>query len=104
MVGDYGSECKRYRGWRVHAINNGLSMDTKDVKTVAMFGPSISEPSKIVNRDVPVCDVQAYKAAGYQLGSKPVEVEVFKSADTGQFVSEEAAKASPKTTYKTKRK
>lgn len=44
-------------------------MDTKDVKTVAMFGPSISEPSKIVNRDVPERDVQAYKAAGYQLGS-----------------------------------
>jgi len=44
-------------------------MDTKDVKTVAMFGPSISDPSKIVNRDVPERDVQAYKAAGYKLGS-----------------------------------
>jgi hypothetical protein len=56
-------------------------MDTKDVKTVAMFGPSISDPSKIVNRDVPERDVQAYKAAGYQKGSvaeevKPVEVVV----------------------------
>jgi hypothetical protein len=79
-------------------------MDTKDVKTVPMFGPSISEPSKIVNRDVPVCDVQAYKAAGYQLGSKPVEAVVYKSADTGEFVSEETAKESPKTTYATKRK
>jgi hypothetical protein len=53
-------------------------MDTKLVKTVKMFGPSISEPSKIVNRDVPEADVQAYRAAGYQLGSikeeKPVEV------------------------------
>jgi hypothetical protein len=52
-------------------------MDTKLVKTVKMFGPSISEPSKIVNRDVPEADVQAYRAAGYQLGSikeeKPVE-------------------------------
>jgi hypothetical protein len=34
-----------------------------------MYGPSISDPSKIVNRDVPACDVQAYKAAGYVLGS-----------------------------------
>jgi len=44
-------------------------MDTKDVQTVAMFGPSISEPTKIVNRDVPVGDIQAYKAAGYREGS-----------------------------------
>jgi hypothetical protein len=48
-------------------------MDTKDVKTVAMFGPSISDPSKIVNRDVPEADIGAYKAAGYQLGSIPEE-------------------------------
>ncbi len=34
-----------------------------------MFGPGISDPTKIVNRDVPKCDVQAYKAAGYQIGS-----------------------------------
>lgn len=40
-------------------------------ETVAMFGPSISDPTKIVNRDVPVCDLQAYKAAGYQIGSIP---------------------------------
>jgi len=39
------------------------------MKTIAMFGPSISEPTKIVNRDVPECDVQAYKAAGYAVGS-----------------------------------
>jgi hypothetical protein len=51
-------------------------MDTKDVKTVAMYGPSISEPSKVVNRDVPVCDVQAYKAAGYVLGSIEVKPEI----------------------------
>jgi hypothetical protein len=50
-------------------------MDTKDVKTVAMFGPSISDPSKIVNRDVPEADIGAYKAAGYQLGSIPEEPE-----------------------------
>ena len=42
-----------------------------------MYGPSISEPTKIVNRDVPKCDVQAYKAAGYVIGSiaeEPLEV------------------------------
>lgn len=79
-------------------------MDTKLVETVKMFGPSISDPSKIVNRDVPKCDVQAYKAAGYQLGSKPEEVEVLKSADTGEFVSKEFAEANPKTTYATRKK
>jgi hypothetical protein len=36
---------------------------------VKMFGPSISDPSRIVNRDVPACDEQAYKAAGYKRGS-----------------------------------
>lgn len=38
-------------------------------KTVKMFGPSISDPSKIVNRDVPECDIAAYELAGYQKGS-----------------------------------
>lgn len=38
-------------------------------KTVKMFGPSISDPSKVVNRDVPECDVAAYELAGYQKGS-----------------------------------
>ena len=41
-----------------------------------MFGPSISDPSKIVNRDVPKADIQAYKAAGYQLGSIAEEVPI----------------------------
>lgn len=50
-------------------------MDTKLVKTVAMYGPSISDPSKTVNRDVPECDVQAYKAAGYVFGSIVEEIE-----------------------------
>jgi hypothetical protein len=73
-------------------------MDTNLVKTVAMFGPSISEPSKIVNRDVPECDIQAYKAAGYKLGSikeekepakevpvpKPVEVLEERQSDTAK--------------------
>lgn len=44
-------------------------MNTSDVKTVKMFGPSISDPTRIVNRDVPACDEQAYKAAGYKRGS-----------------------------------
>lgn len=43
------------------------------VKTIAMFGPSISDPSKIVNRDVPEVDIQAYTAAGYKKGSIPEE-------------------------------
>jgi hypothetical protein len=45
-------------------------MNTKSVKTVKMFGPSISDPSKIVNRDVPEVDVAAYELAGYTKGSK----------------------------------
>lgn len=56
-------------------------MNTDLVKTIAMYGPSISDPSKVVNRDVPVADIQAYKAAGYVVGSiaeevEPVEAEV----------------------------
>ncbi len=51
-------------------------MNTKLVKTVAMYGPSISEPSKVVNRDVPVCDQRAYEAAGYVLGTIEVEPEI----------------------------
>lgn len=43
------------------------------VETVAMFGPSLSDPKRIVNRDIPVADVQAYRAAGYQLGSIEVK-------------------------------
>jgi hypothetical protein len=37
--------------------------------TVKMFGPSISDPSKIVDRDVPACDEHAYIRAGYKRGS-----------------------------------
>lgn len=55
-------------------------MDTKLVKTVAMFGPSISDPTKIVDRDVPLNDVQAYRAAGYQLGSLPKKEAVEEAA------------------------
>lgn len=49
-------------------------MDTNLVKTIPMYGPAISDPSKTVNRDVPVCDIQAYKAAGYVIGSIVEEV------------------------------
>jgi hypothetical protein len=42
---------------------------------IKMFGPSISDPSRIVNRDVPVCDELAYRAAGYKRGSIPEPVE-----------------------------
>jgi hypothetical protein len=44
-------------------------------KTVKMYGPCLKDPKKTVNRDVPVADIQAYKAAGYQLGSVEVEPE-----------------------------
>ena len=36
---------------------------------IKMYGPSISDPSRIVNRDVPACDEQAYVRAGYKRGS-----------------------------------
>lgn len=61
------------------------------MKTVEMFGPSISDPSKIVNRQVPEVDVQAYKAAGYQLGSVEEAKEV-----TPAEVKEEAPKRKKK--------
>lgn len=41
------------------------------MKLVKMFGPSISEPDKMVDRDVPEADVQAFRAAGYKEGSLP---------------------------------
>lgn len=43
------------------------------VETVPMFGPSLSDPSKIVNRDVPKADVEAYRGAGYREGTIAVE-------------------------------
>ena len=46
------------------------------IKTVKMYGPCLKDPTKTVNRDIPERDVQAYKAAGYQLGSVDVEPEV----------------------------
>jgi hypothetical protein len=44
-------------------------MNPKESSLIKMFGPSISDPSRIVNRDVPACDELAYKAAGYKRGS-----------------------------------
>jgi len=41
------------------------------LETIKMFGPSISDPTRMVNRDVPVADEQAYVRAGYKRGSLP---------------------------------
>ena len=82
MVSDDRNERQRDRGRQVHTLANGLIMDTKLVKTVAMYGPSISNPAKIVNRAVPECDIQAYRAAGYVLGSiEEVPEIVYTEAD-----------------------
>jgi hypothetical protein len=43
------------------------------MKTILMHGPGISNPAEIVEREVPECDVQAYKAAGYVEGGLPKE-------------------------------
>lgn len=45
------------------------------MKLVKMFGPSLSEPDKMVDRDVPEADVQAFRAAGYKEGSLPKKEE-----------------------------
>lgn len=44
-------------------------MNPTQPPTIKMYGPSISDPSRIVNRDVPACDEQAYVRAGYKRGS-----------------------------------
>jgi len=44
------------------------------METIKMFGPCISDPSRIVNRDIAACDEQAYVRAGYKRGSVPEEV------------------------------
>lgn len=41
------------------------------MEIVKMFGPALSGPARLVNRDVPACDEQAYIRAGYQRGSIP---------------------------------
>jgi hypothetical protein len=55
-------------------------MNTADVKTIKMFGPALSGPARLVNRDVPACDEQAYKAAGYKRGSISEVSEAAESA------------------------
>jgi hypothetical protein len=42
------------------------------MNTVLMNGPGISNPNEIVEREVPLVDVEAYKAAGYVAGGLPV--------------------------------
>lgn len=36
---------------------------------VAMYGPAFDDSGDIVNRNVPKHDVQAYRNAGYEIGS-----------------------------------
>jgi hypothetical protein len=61
------------------------------MRTVKMYGPSLSDPSKTVNRDVPEADVQAYRAAGYTEGSIEQDVEV-----VVEVAAEEETKDAPK--------
>lgn len=42
------------------------------MQTVLMHGPGISNPAEIVEREVPLADVNAYRAVGYVTGAKPV--------------------------------
>jgi hypothetical protein len=42
------------------------------METVLMHGPGISNPNKIVEREVPLADVNAYARAGYVEGGLPV--------------------------------
>jgi hypothetical protein len=57
------------------------------MKTILMHGPSISNPSETVEREVPENDVQAYRAVGYVEGGLPkIEtetVEVFEGDSSG---------------------
>jgi hypothetical protein len=61
------------------------------MNTVKMFGPALSGPARLVNRDVPVCDEQAYMRAGYKRGSIPEPVEVH--AETPAETKPEEVKA-----------
>lgn len=49
------------------------------MKTVLMHGPSLSDPSKIVEREIVEVDVQAYRAAGYVEGGLPKKAVEAKS-------------------------
>ena len=63
---------------------------------VKMHGPSISDPAKIVNRDVPECDVHAYMNAGYKRGSLPDEKTPEVEAAPEPVEVEKPTKARPK--------
>jgi len=67
------------------------------MKHIKMHGPGISNPDEMVERDVPQCDVQAYRAAGYVEGGLPTDFGV--KEDTNQdvpAVSAPATRAKPK--------
>ena len=50
-------------------------MNTKEVKTVLMYGPMISDPAKMEERAIPVDDVEAYKAHGWAAGALPKDAK-----------------------------
>jgi hypothetical protein len=52
------------------------------MQTVKMFGPALSGPARLVNRDVPIADEQAYVRAGYKRGSIPEPVDVESAPET----------------------
>jgi hypothetical protein len=76
--------------------------------TVKMFGPSISDPSKIVDRDVPACDEHAYIRAGYKRGSiEEAKAEVVPapgSAKSPSLGSEELPMEEPEQPSKPRKK
>lgn len=52
------------------------------MNTVLMHGPAIGDPDgKLVERDVPECDIQAYKNAGYVEGGLPEQAVEEKTED-----------------------
>jgi hypothetical protein len=67
-------------------------------QTVKMYGPSISDPSRIVNRDVPARDEQAYVRAGYKRGSIETASETPKQP---LFTTEEVSLEEPETVVET---
>lgn len=66
------------------------------MKTVKMHGPSISDPSKIVERDVPENDVVAYQQAGYVVGGLPKEKKAAEEAKAEAEPKAKPTKAKPK--------
>ena len=57
------------------------------LETLLMVGPSISEPTKIVEREIPLADVEAYRRAGY------TEVKEFATAGIVYTEADAAAQA-----------